>query len=77
MAEMLSGVAFDDSLESLRARLRAMTDKQLLSFGKAARFMCSPGANGTSPVRECFVVQLKAARMEWKRRHEGPLAQAK
>jgi len=51
-----------------------MTDKELLSFGKAARFMCSPGANGDGPPRECFVVQLKEARMEWKRRHEGLLA---
>ena len=29
-----------DELEQLRTRLRKMTDAQLVSFGKAARFLC-------------------------------------
>jgi hypothetical protein len=38
-------------LESLRARLRGMTDEQLRKFGKAARYMVSPYANlGQSPL---------------------------
>ena len=44
-------------LSQLRARLRNMTDEQLLRFGKAARFMCAD----KSP-REVFVVQLNEAR---------------
>ena len=51
-------------VEQLRARLRKMTDEELLRFGKAARFMC----RDKSP-REVFVVQLKEARAEWRRRN--------
>ena len=32
-------------VEGLRARLRKMSDKELLEFGKAARYMVSPKAN--------------------------------
>ena len=32
-------------LEALRARLRRMSDRVLLRFGRAARYMCSPAAN--------------------------------
>jgi hypothetical protein len=54
-------------LEELRARLRKMTDAELLRFGKAARNLCSPEAKlGKS--REAFVIQLEEARAEWKRR---------
>jgi hypothetical protein len=65
----------DIDLEQLRARLRKMTDSELRRFGRAARFMCSPGANLGRPPRECFVIQFEEARAEWKRRKEsgGPL----
>jgi hypothetical protein len=46
-----------------------MTEEQLINFGKAARFMCSPEANRYEPPREVFVIQLKEARAEWRRRH--------
>jgi hypothetical protein len=58
----------DIDLDQLRARLRKMSDGELRSFGKAAKFMCSPGANLGKPPREAFVVQLREARAEWRRR---------
>jgi len=68
----LSGIAIQDgiNLEELRARLHKMTDAELRSFGKAAKFMCSPGANLAKPPRECFVIQFEEARAEWRRRKE-------
>ena len=54
-------------LEQLRARLRKMSDAELLRFGKAARNLCSPEANRGKPPRECFVIQLEESRAEWKR----------
>jgi hypothetical protein len=63
-------IAIQDSinLEELRARLRKMTDAELIRFGKAARFMRHPGRNGEPP-RECFVIQFEEARAEWRRRN--------
>jgi hypothetical protein len=55
------------AVEEFRARLRKMTDAELLRFGKAARYMCSPAANFGKP-REAFVIQLRECRAEWKRR---------
>jgi len=46
-----------------------MSDEQLVKFGKAAAYMCSPKANlGHAPRKE-FVIQLDEARAEWRRRH--------
>jgi hypothetical protein len=56
------------NVEALRVRLQKMSDEQLMKFGKAARFMCSPEANLGQPPREEFVIQLKEARAEWRRR---------
>ena len=56
-------------VEELRVRLRKMSDSQLVEFGKAAAVMCSPKANFRKPPREVFVIQLKEARAEWRRRH--------
>jgi hypothetical protein len=58
--------AFD--VEAVRSRLRKMNDAELLSFGQAAKFMCSPRANIGKPPRDEFVIQLKEARAEWRRR---------
>jgi hypothetical protein len=55
-------------LEQLRTRLVRMTNAELLRFGKAARFMCTPQANIGKPPRPEFVIQLEQAREEWKRR---------
>jgi hypothetical protein len=68
----LSPIAIQEDvvdLEELRARLRKMTDAELLRSGKDAKFMCSPGANFGKPPRECFLIALKEAQEEWRRRH--------
>lgn len=52
-----------------------MTDAELIAFGKAARRMCSPAANLGKPPREPFVIQLREAREEWKRRRTASMAQ--
>lgn len=65
-------MAIDQSevnLEQLRARLRGMRDDELLRFGRDARFMCSPKADLGQPAREVFIIQLKEARAEWRRRN--------
>ena len=56
-------------VEDLRERLRKMTDAELLRFGKDNRYMCSPYANLGKPPLEPFVIQLRDARTEWRRRH--------
>jgi hypothetical protein len=61
-------VAFEFDLEALRARLQRMSLAGLQRFGKAARYMCTPGANFGKPPRREFVIQLKEARKEWKKR---------
>jgi hypothetical protein len=53
-----------DELEQLRKRLSKMSDGELVSFGKAARFLChDPRCPDT------FKQQLQEARAEWRRRH--------
>jgi len=52
-------------LEEHRKRLRKMTDEQLLRHGKSARFLVE---NDKNPL-PVFVLQLKEARAEWRRRH--------
>jgi hypothetical protein len=55
-------------LEQLRQRLARMGDTELRRYGDASKFMCSPGANFGKPPREVFIVQLREARAEWRRR---------
>jgi hypothetical protein len=51
-------------LEQLRARLRKMSDDELMRFGKAARSLCrDPRCPDT------FKHQLAEARAEWRPRH--------
>jgi hypothetical protein len=56
-------------LEAFRARLRKMTDEELIREGKAGRYMCSPTANLGKPPRRPFVIQLEEVKAEWRRRH--------
>lgn len=59
-------------LEQLRARLARMSDAELIRFGRAGRYMCSPEAQpfgGKAPPRPEFVLQLREAEAEWRRRH--------
>jgi hypothetical protein len=66
----MQGIGFSElDIDQLRERLRNMSDDQLLKFGKSARYMCSPTANRGKPPDEAFVIQLKEARAEWRRRH--------
>jgi hypothetical protein len=63
-------------VEEFRARLQKMTDAQLLRYGKAARYMCSPIAYFGKAPRETFVIQLRECRAEWKRRKAAMLIYA-
>jgi hypothetical protein len=67
----LSRIALEAELDpdELRTRLARMTDRALVEFGRAAAYMCTPYANLGQPPREPFVLQLEAARSEWRRRH--------
>jgi hypothetical protein len=61
---MMMSISFQSEeivLEKLRARLRRMTDEELLKFGKDVRRLAE------NP----FQKQLEAARAEWKRRRES------
>jgi hypothetical protein len=60
----------DFDRDALRRRLREMSDEELREFGKAARYMVSPGANMAKPPLPTFVLQLEEARAEWRRRAE-------
>ena len=55
-------------LRALRSRLEAMDSPALVRFGQAAAYMCSPRANMGKEPREAFLVQLREARDEWRRR---------
>jgi hypothetical protein len=57
-------------VDSLRTRLRKMSDEELREFGKAARYMVSPTANMGKPPLPDFVLQLEEARAEWRRRRQ-------
>jgi uncharacterized protein YjeT (DUF2065 family) len=48
-----------------RESLRQMSDKELRRFGRGAMELCGKTS------REDFVVQLREARFEWQRRHDG------
>jgi hypothetical protein len=59
-------------LEALRGRLQRLRDRELVWFGRAARYMCSPAANLGKEPRQAFVTQLREAAKEWgRRRHTG------
>jgi hypothetical protein len=60
-------------LDEFRARLRKMTEAQLLRYGKAARYMCSSTAYFGEAPRETFVIQLRECRVEFKRRKAAKL----
>ena len=56
------------NIEEARLRLRKMNDGELLRYGQTAKYMCSRPANMGKPPREEFVMQLREARAEWRRR---------
>jgi len=52
------------TLIKLRARLRNMSDTELVRYGKATRSLCQDRRGYAE-----FKVQLDEARAEWRRRH--------
>jgi hypothetical protein len=63
-------------LDAIRARLRAMSDTELVAFGKEMRGLVYPltyGGDG-KPSVSAFSIQLDEARAEWRRRHAVPSA---
>ncbi|MFZ0884839.1 MAG: hypothetical protein WAN14_15680 [Candidatus Acidiferrales bacterium] len=58
--------------EEFRKRLRAMSDEQLIRYGKAARYMADPRQSANGRVENVYVVQLAECRAEWRRRHPKP-----
>jgi hypothetical protein len=56
--------------EDFRKRIQAMTDEQLIRYGKAARYMADPkySADGRT-VEPVFKIQLQDCRAQWRRRH--------
>jgi len=61
-------------LDELRPRLQAFSNRELVAFGRAAAYLCTPEANHGRTLRETFVIQLREARSEWKRRKALRLA---
>jgi hypothetical protein len=58
-------------LVALRAKLQAMTEPELLTFGKSLHELLYPRRyNGKGkPTVSSFSIQLDEARVEWRRRH--------
>jgi len=57
------------NIDSLRGRLRKMTDEQLHDFGEAARYMTGSKGNLGKRLLVVYVLQLEEATAEWRRRH--------
>jgi hypothetical protein len=62
-------IAFESEevqLQKLRERLRAMSDEELIKFGKMVRSLSAPRVSVTP---DPWKAQLEEARAEWRRRH--------
>jgi hypothetical protein len=55
----------------LRAQLKKMSDAELIEHGKKLRALCRP-TKGQGIDKSCLM-QLNAARAEWKRRHPSTM----
>lgn len=53
-------------LRKLRERLRAMSDEELIGFGKYARNLCGIRVRG---LPDPWKLKLEEARQEWRRRY--------
>jgi hypothetical protein len=56
-------------LDEHRKRLQKMTDEELLRHGKACAYMADPTYTANNTIEETYVVQLREARREYRRRH--------
>jgi hypothetical protein len=64
----------DDGLESLRSKLRNMTEAELVRFGKTLRDKWDKFLNADQRKN---LIELKEARAEWRRRHPKRRTSAK
>jgi hypothetical protein len=59
--------------EEFRKRLRAMSDEQLIKYGKAARYMANPrNSADKKTVHNVYEIQLAECIAEWRRRYPKP-----
>jgi len=58
----------DFDVDKLRARLRKMTNKQLLEFGRNVRYLHTAEANLRQPPSGLWLTQLWEECAEWRRR---------
>jgi hypothetical protein len=56
----------DDGLESIRSKLRNMTETELVQFGKTLRDKWDKSLKADQKKNQ---IELKGARAEWRRRH--------
>jgi len=55
MWQQSRSIAFDElDVEVLRVRMQKLSDNELVKYDKAARYICSPGANLEHPPRKAF-----------------------
>jgi hypothetical protein len=67
---MNQGIGADNfDIDKLRARLRKMSDEQLIEFGKNVRYLCGSKANFGKPASAVWLIQLQEGQAEWRRRH--------
>jgi hypothetical protein len=61
-------------LEALRAKLQAMSEAELLAFGKSMHNLIYPRRYDFhgKPTVSSFSINLEEARAEWRRRHPKP-----
>jgi hypothetical protein len=67
---MIGAIGFESEevqLRKLRDRLRAMSDEELIQFGKECRNLVRLRRVSASP--DPWPAQLEGAKEEWKRRH--------
>jgi len=58
------------TVEDFKKRIQAITDDQLIRFGKAAAYMADPkNSADRRSVEPVFKIQLRECREEWRRRH--------
>jgi hypothetical protein len=58
-------------VDAIRARLRKLSDAELIRYGQNCAFLCSPKQNFGKPPLEVWTVQLDEARAEWRRRQSS------
>jgi hypothetical protein len=57
-------------VEAIRAKLRKLSDVELIREGRAARQLVSPVGRNGKPPRKAFMVCLEECIAEWQRRHQ-------